>query len=290
MLQKLVLQNNQVTDLSPLSGCRELRSLDVSTNRLLSIAPITSLPVLEQLDASDNQLTDLEGIKSLPASLKYLGLSRNKLRDISWLGDLAKRLGNTSSLNTLYLMENQISDISPVGGFSKLKGLYFAYNRVENLNGLQSLPSLEYMEAYDNFMQDISPIADFPTTIQYLDLRGNRIEDVSPLGRLAPRLAADGNSGEAHLGALYLSRNRIRSIGALAKFKSIGALDLSDNIVADISPLSGVKMESIYLANNPLTGIEALHIQKDASGNIQNYDTVDLEGTKFTSQSYIPGG
>ena len=122
-LTKLELgANNLIKDLSPLSGLVNLVELRLSSNQISDLTPLSELTSLSSLSLGDNQITDLTPLANL-LSLTELGLENNQIRDLSPLSVLR-------NLANLYLWGNQISDLSPLSGLEFLSELHIADNRI----------------------------------------------------------------------------------------------------------------------------------------------------------------
>ncbi|MGG5372749.1 bacterial Ig-like domain-containing protein [Enterococcus sp. AZ196] len=78
----LTASENNLTDITPLSGLSKLEDLKVSWNNLSDISMITTLPNLKSISASDNKIYDLPDLSSC-FQLNSVVLSRNFISDIS---------------------------------------------------------------------------------------------------------------------------------------------------------------------------------------------------------------
>jgi internalin A len=86
-LIQLDIQNNQITDLSPLESLINLRHLGINYNPLSDLSPLRNLVNLGELNASYNvNCKDIEPLKYL-TTLCNLNLYRNAISDISPLLD-----------------------------------------------------------------------------------------------------------------------------------------------------------------------------------------------------------
>ncbi len=71
-----MLEGNQITDLTPLTGLKSMFYLDLGENQIADLTPLAGLPILGVLRLDGNQITDLKPLASL-LSLSYLDLSDN---------------------------------------------------------------------------------------------------------------------------------------------------------------------------------------------------------------------
>ena len=85
-----------------------------------------------------------------------------------------------TKLKTLYLINNNISDVSPLTGMTKLKTLYLINNNISDISSLAGMTQLDTLALEDNNISDVSSLAG-TTQLEILGLSGNSISDVSPL-------------------------------------------------------------------------------------------------------------
>ncbi|MCH7855709.1 MAG: leucine-rich repeat domain-containing protein [Gemmatimonadetes bacterium] len=110
---------------------------------------------------------------------------------------------NLTSLSTLVLTNNAITDISALRGLTSLTTLHLAFNSISEISALRGL-----------------------TNLTTLGLNGNSISDITPL------------SGLTNLTSLDLGSNSISDISALTAVTNFRALSLSANFnLTDIQPL-----------------------------------------------------
>jgi hypothetical protein len=134
---------------------------------------------------------------------------------------LAKiREAKESGATKLNLNENQITDLSPLKGLTKLETLDLGYNRITDLRPLAELTGLQYLRLFDNEITNISPLAGL-TYLTKLRLADNKVTDLSPL------------KGLTKLEWLELTSNRITDITPLAGLTNLKLLDLGLNPISD---------------------------------------------------------
>ena len=111
LLKKLVINENQISDLSPISHLTNLQKLDCSYNQIADLAPIVHLTKLKQLLCFQNQIADLMPIEHL-TNLQKLSFSSNQIADLAPIEHL-------TNLQKLYCDSNQIADLAPIIGLIK---------------------------------------------------------------------------------------------------------------------------------------------------------------------------
>ena len=91
-LEKLNLDSNKLTDISPLSTLPNLSYLDLNSNKLIYISPLSTLSNLEELNLRNNQLSDISVLTNLD-KLKRLDIRNNDFIDILEIEHLIQRIG-----------------------------------------------------------------------------------------------------------------------------------------------------------------------------------------------------
>ncbi|MEG4068485.1 leucine-rich repeat domain-containing protein, partial [Microcoleus sp. Pol11C2] len=89
-------------------------------------------------------------------------------------------------LTTLYLYNNQITDISFLGSLTNLTTLELYSNQITDISALRSLTNLTTLYLYSNQITDISALRSL-TNLTTLELNKNQITHISVLGELAQK-------------------------------------------------------------------------------------------------------
>ena len=116
-----IICENQIRDLTPLSGLTQLERLHLSENQITDVSPLANLTQLKILYLHQNQITDVSPLSNL-TKLEVLCLVCNKITDVSPLSCLTK-------LEELLVGKNQITDISPLSNLTKLEQLHLSQIR-----------------------------------------------------------------------------------------------------------------------------------------------------------------
>ena len=88
-----------------------------------------------------------------------------------------------TNLTTLWLSNNQLSDISHLAGLTNLTYLYLHNNPLSDISPLAGLTNLTYLYLYNNPLSDISHLAGL-TNLTFLYLFNNQLSDRAALARL----------------------------------------------------------------------------------------------------------
>ena len=187
-LKTLVLDDNQISDLSPIAGLIRLDSLWIFRNPVSDISPVRNLTNLISLAVSETLVTDLSPVAGL-INLERLFFS-NESRSLSDLSPLAGLI-NLEYINS---WGNSISDLSPLAGLTKLETIDFCGGSISDLTPLAGLTGLKELYLVSNKIPDVSPLAGL-TILNRLNLAHNKISDVSPLAGLTSLkwLGIEGN-------------------------------------------------------------------------------------------------
>jgi Leucine-rich repeat (LRR) protein len=129
---------------------------------------------LVMLEASFNNLSDfspLAGMKNLiQLDFNVCNISDSELSSLPFL----------PSLRYLWLVENQITGLSPLAKYPTLYLLGVNYNNIADLSPIASLPNLAEIYAVSLPLSDLSPLKSLANAT-YLDFRNDPISDISPL-------------------------------------------------------------------------------------------------------------
>ncbi|GAY60443.1 hypothetical protein CUMW_202030 [Citrus unshiu] len=279
--------NNSI--LSSLTHLSSLRSLNLFWNRLegsIDVKEFDSLRDLEELDIGGNKIDKFvvsKGYRGL-RKLNYLDLSGVGIRDGS---KLLHSMGSFPSLNTLYLMDNNFTDIatattqelhnftnleyltldesslhisllqSIASIFPSLKNLSMIGCEVNRLVRGQGFPHFKSLEHFDMSSTRIALNSSFlqiigesMPSLKYLSL------SYSTLGTNSSRILDQGLCSLMHLQELYMADNDLRGSlpWCLANMTSLRILDVSSNQLTgsiSSSPLVHLtSIEKLYLSNN----------------------------------------
>jgi len=102
-LASLEIPGNQIIDLVPLAGLKQLQYLNLASNQVSVIAPLASVPALQYIELSHNRVKDVKPLSGL-TNLASIYLSANRLGSVALLTNLPR-------VATLYIDHNKIRSI-----------------------------------------------------------------------------------------------------------------------------------------------------------------------------------
>ncbi|MBB1510539.1 leucine-rich repeat domain-containing protein [Tessaracoccus sp. MC1756] len=192
-----------------------------------------------------------------------------------------------AGLTGLQLLDNEITDLSPLANHPTLSQLDITHNLVDDLTPLAGVRNLEHLKAYDNLIEDLRPLAG--RNLWTLDVGDNLVTDLSPLAGMRNlwTLGLGHNydiqdisplRGLTNLTQLDLQTNSVDDLTPLRGLTNLTRLDLTDNFIDDISPLAGLtKLGMLFLRENylgdvaPLKGLTSLeHLWLAGNPSITN--------------------
>ena len=185
--------------------------------------------VEDRLNINDPKPTDMLKLTSIHTGDTY------KKGILSLVG-----LEYATNLTTLYVSDNQISEISPLSGLTNLRSLVISGNQITDISSLTNLTNLMRLYLSHNQITDISSLMNL-TNLTSLDLNNNQITDISSLANLTK------------ITFLRIFSNQISNISMLANLTNLTHLDLDNNQITDISSLTNLtNLTTLYLNNLPL--------------------------------------
>ena len=242
-LEILILYwNQQISDLSPISGLKRLRELHLGANQIRDISPIAGLTQLEKLALYGNQISDISPLAGLKR-LRELHLSTNQISDISPLAGLKR-------LRELHLSTNQISDISPITGLKQLRWLFLGANQIRDISPIAGLTQLETLYISNNQIRGVNPLAGL-VNLKKLVIAGNPVRDASLLANLTKLVEVDieiphqvragGVISDRHLASAVRAALRLTNIQPITKERMQGLRRLLITENYKVSSLAGLE-------------------------------------------------
>lgn len=196
-------------------------------------------------------IRSLRGLESLP-NLASLDLLNNGITDITPLADLQK-------LTSIKLTNNQVSDLTPLAGLPVLNDLGLSGNTITDLTPLAHVATIRSLGLSRNQISNLTPLTAL-TGLTTLDVSENRVTNVAPLAHLT------------QLSRLTLAGNSISSPAPLNDLPSLSMLDIAGNRISDAATFAGFPaLEELWVGRNLLTDVTPLVDLPSLTG-------VDLEG------------
>ena len=252
-----------------------LRAAIETALRKASGTPITraEMATLTRLGAPNKDIRDLTGLEFAT--------------DLTWL-DLGIEYVN----GYVFFNSNEISNLLPLSGLTKLISLQLDHNMISDISALSGLTKLEWLTLDNNIISDVSVLSDM-TNLKSLDLEKNIISDISSLSGLINLIHLDLGYNiisdvsvlwdMTNLTSLWLWDNVISDISALSGLTKLDRLGLDDNVISDISALSGLtSLETLYLYNNSITDITPL-------SSLNRMETLGLANNPISDISALSG-
>lgn len=213
---RLDLKGKELTDISAVAKCGNLRVIDVSSNLLTDISAANTIPELCSLNVSGNKLES----------------SNMEARPFLQVADFS---------------DNKIADVSTGFAHPMLQKLVLNGNKLEGMGGLTTnqLPAIKQLELRENVFASIGSIV-LPT-LTHLYLDGNKLESVEGVGALTALAvfsarknqikSLDGFSAEQKaLATIDVAENSITVLSEatkLAVLSGLESLTLAENAIAD---------------------------------------------------------
>lgn len=170
-LEILWLNDNNITNLQPISELTSLSELHLGNNNISDISFLAKLKNLTLLSIKNNCINDISALEGL-TSLKTLSFSDNNISDISVLKNL-------TSLERLWINNNNISDISSLKDCTQMIQLNLVNNKINDIRCLSEMTNLLYLYISDNPINDISALEEMSLSI--LDISNTFVENISYL-------------------------------------------------------------------------------------------------------------
>ena len=269
-LTALHLPGNRIEDITPLAGLSGLVELGLADNRIEALPPLDGLTGLENLSLGGNPLSADALLKFAPGSrFRKLGLYHVGHADLSPVAAFMERLGPRAW--NLDLSGNPFTDLGPLAKRSFWEtpdAFVILYNvRLDRASEERHIPQLESWDVevyYTGYGPVTVPDAGLRDLIKdELAAQGRPAEDGITLEQVYWVFELDafgrgildltGLESLKNLQTLRLGSNGASDLTPLADLP-LGVIDLSDNLVSDVSPLVGLMyLRTLDLDRNPLS-------------------------------------
>jgi Leucine-rich repeat (LRR) protein len=179
-------------------------------------------------------------------------------------------------LTSLAAEARDISDLTGLEYATNLEYLWIRWNQISDLSPLSGLTKLKFLDGHGNeSIRDISPLAGL-TDLDTLILRFSRIRDISVV------------CGLTNLAYLHLEWNDVSDASPLQSLRNLRGVNLQYNKISDISPLSSLtSLEYVDLRDNPLNPSAcAIYIPQIVANNPgvdMKYNSCVRHGVVFSS-------
>ena len=189
------------------------------------------------------EFTVPSGVNRLDDLYHLVGLE--KLTIESAPADQLTHLQDMKDLTDLTIKETKLSqeDLTIIGNIPRLQCLTLQKCGLTTLNGLENA-----------------------VTLEYLDLSGNAIVDISPI------------TGLTRVTELYLNENSLQLLTGISSMSRLTKLNVSNNVITTVADLAGCSsLLELDISNNKLTHInEIINLHQLAKLNFANNSVTTL--------------
>lgn len=167
-----ISNNQEITNINPLTELSELRSLDCSNTKVSDISPIRNHNKIKELNISNTKITDISNLKyaNVVQIFEANNININDISIVTFFNDLT----NLSLSNT------NISDVSPIADCKELSFLNLSHTRIDSLSALKNLDKLHNLDISNNNINDLEPLRNL-VNLNFLNIDSTDVADLSPL-------------------------------------------------------------------------------------------------------------
>ena len=249
-LEKLTLQNCNLSNIDPLTTAKKLRYLDLDNNILRNIDALSQMVQLTELYLQRNALVDLSALSSL-TNITKLNVSANALTSLSPIAALSKLTDLDASTNTITSLEN-------LSNLSSLTNLNLAHNHLTDISALSTCTALTELNVSNNMVESVDCIISL-NNLMYVDFSFNKVKTLPKLVN-SPLVSVNG------------ANNQISNIDNLAALKQLNTVNMDYNAsLKSITALADCRnLVQVNVYGTKVTNVTAL----TNNGIIVNYNPV----------------
>lgn len=161
-----------ISSLIGLDYFSSLRILMLPGNEIISITPLTGLRQLGSVDLTNNHISDLTPLAGHDG-ISMLHIGGNPISDISPLSTI-------EALQQLWIYGTQVTDFSPLYGLTHLDDIHFANCNLTDIGFMSQLTHVRIAQLSGNHFTSIEPLAG-DTALIAIGLDNSEISDLTPL-------------------------------------------------------------------------------------------------------------
>ncbi|MGB3687764.1 MAG: leucine-rich repeat domain-containing protein [Jannaschia helgolandensis] len=159
---------------------------------------------------------------------------------------LPPKIADLTNLQTLFLGNTQVTDLSPIASLTNLQRLSLGNTQVTDLSHIADLTNLHLLDLDNTQVADLSPIAGL-TNLQLLSLNNTQVTDLSPIADLT------------NLQRLDLDNTQVTDLSHIAGLTNLQTLALDTTQVTDLSHVAGLtNLTWLNLGNTQVTDLRFL--------------------------------
>ncbi len=237
-LQSVNIKSDALMDLSSLSGQESMTELTVFAPALNSLAAVAQLPALKALHVTGGSFTSVAGLEQHPT-----------LEDAQLTGWFESD------------ERGKLTDLTPLADGCGLTSLTLSNQELSSLSGVEACSALGALHVWRTSISALAPLTGLPLTS--LTLHENQIISLDGLQSMA-------------LEQLNLAQNQVASLAELATSSALVDLNIADNVVVDISALSGHPLVHLIASGNAITDVSPLAGKVMVAADLSDNAIVDL--------------
>ena len=205
------ISNNQdITNLNPLTELTDLYSLNCSNTKITDVSPIRNLNKIKSLNISNTNVADI-------SNLKYANIIQNFEANNTSISDISI-IAFYKDLTSLSLSNTNITDITPIAECSNLTSLNLSHTKIDSLGALRKLDKLHNLNIGGTNVSDIEPLSSL-INLHFLNIDSTNVSDLSPLSNLSK------------LNEINCSNTKVASLDALNNMMYLNKIYCDNSLV-----------------------------------------------------------
>ncbi len=155
-------------------------------------------------------------------------------------------IGGLTKLQTLVLSNCRLTTTAGLESLTGLVHLDLSGNTIRNIQALNGMTKLQELHLAENALVDLNALSKLKD-IRVLSIQENIIKDLTPVWNMTA------------LEWINLSGNKVQNISGVSKLSNLVAFIANDNLIADISGLAECPhLQEVNIANNSVVDLSAL--------------------------------
>ncbi|MBA4536577.1 SMI1/KNR4 family protein [Bacillus aquiflavi] len=221
--KNLLLMGKELTHITPLTICTDVRELVLSGNYINNLSPLKAITSLKNLYLCNNPVTDLKPIAYLK-HLQFLNLEKTNVTNIQPLTAL-------SALKILNIAHTKIADYSPLSECKKLETLTCAISHIKQLEAIVNIAALKelHIQRLENVTEEVLALLGNLKTLKSLKIENATLQHVDFLRK---------NNA---LQQLTFTNSVIKDASTIVKLSRLTKLTLEGSTIGNLESIASSK-------------------------------------------------
>ncbi|MGE6259952.1 SMI1/KNR4 family protein [Heyndrickxia sporothermodurans] len=259
--KKLYLIGEDISDITPLSICTEVREMILSGNQINDIRSLVNMTSLKKLYLVNNPVSEIEAIASLK-NLQQLNINKTEISDLM-------QIAKAPMLKELEMLDTNIEDYSALQQCKSLESLTISVHSLKQLEAISNMCSLKELHIHNmkNISEEEIQLLKRLKNLQLIEFENSYLTSLNCLSTC--------NS----LNEIVLNHTILKDGSDIGDLKGLKKLKLNDSTIHNLEVIAQSPSLKIFQGS-----FQQFNILKDLFSRKIDFSTISGEMTEAESE------